>query len=85
MDDTIRCYYCDCSSGFGDIIKHAVNNHENNTLKVKLESTTETYTRNFGIIPREELKKGKVIIPNEDTRTVKISRLIQTPSPVVKV
>ena len=86
MDDTIRCYYCDCSSEvFGDIIKHAVNNHENNTLKAKLESTTETYTRNFGIIPREELEKGKVIIPNEDTRTVKISRLIQTPTPVVKV
>ena len=76
METTFKCYYCDSHSViFGDIINHSVDIHENEILKIRIKSTTETYTRNFTINPKEEHEKGKVIIPNDETRTIKISRL----------
>ena len=45
MDSTIKCYYCDTSSRvFGDVIKHSIDKHENQTLQVKLESATDKFT-----------------------------------------
>ena len=85
METTFKCYYCDSHSViFGDI-NHSIDIHESEILKIRIESTTETYTRKFTINPKEEHGKGKVIIPNDETRTIKISKLLQTPSPMVKL
>ena len=74
LDSTIKCYYCDTSSRvFSDVIKHSIDKHENQTLQVKIESATEKITRNFTIKPRGMHESGKVIIPNDDSWTVKVS------------
>ena len=68
MDSTIKCYYCDTSSSvFGDVIKHSIDKHENQTFQVKIESATEKFTRNFTIKPRDMHERGKVIIPYYDS------------------
>ena len=85
MDSTIKCYYCDTSSMvFGDVIKHSIDRHESQMLHVKIESATEKFIRNFTIKPRDMHERGKMIIPNDDSWTVKVYRSLQTPSPLVK-
>ena len=69
---------------FGDVIKHSIDEHESQMLHVKIESATEKFIRNFTIKPRDMHERGKMIIPNDYSWTVKVSRSLQTPSPLVK-
>ncbi|VDI16343.1 Hypothetical predicted protein [Mytilus galloprovincialis] len=85
-NEIFKCIYCQLTTrDFGEIIDHNIINHGDVLLKIRivntLQTATQERTKNYNIISNEILRNGKIIIPNKETMTIKLSRLPEENDP----
>ena len=88
--EEFSCLHCELSStNFGDIIHHNLEIHEEKNLKIKISKfdpqrkETISYKKDFKITPKDLKLSNRTLLPNDETKTVKVSRLVHM-SPIKK-
>ena len=79
--EKFNCIYCGkTAQDFSSIIDHNIIHHSDQELKIIKSKLTKdskifTSTRTFGIITQAIINDRKLFIPNNTTKSLKISRL----------
>lgn len=86
--DEYSCIYCDFRSQlFCSTIEHMVTSHPDKNLKLRVRNETEKgvrfHSKNFNVIANELKKQKKYIVPLEEHKKIKISRIPEA-SPIRK-
>ena len=69
--ETFRCGYCEYKCGqLSDLILHITHKHAQNRIRKRKQNAYEVVR--FPIIPENEMKKGNLLIQNEDRCTITI-------------
>ena len=71
------CIYCNCHGhDFAHIIDHNIIYHTDCSLKINVRNrhTRELKSKDFNITPQDIQDDNRIIIPNRDKLTIKISR-----------
>ena len=68
-----RCGYCEYKCGqFSDLIHHVTYQHTQNEIVIWKRKQNAYEVVRFPIIPENEMKNDKLLIPNEDRCTITI-------------
>ena len=71
--EAFRCGYCEYKCGqFSDLIHPMTIKHTQNEILIRKRKQNTYEVVRFPIIPENEMKKGKLLKPNEDRCTITI-------------
>ena len=71
--EAFRCGYCEYKCGkFSDLIYHMTHKHTQNEILIRKHKQNAYEVERFPIISENEMKRRKLLIPNEDRCTITI-------------
>ena len=75
MSATYWCLYCDFKeSTFGEAVRHLINSHSTEELKIRKLEKNILKTINFKVVPEIAREQGRVLTVNEQKESIHLSK-----------